>query len=190
MNLPLAQTHPGGVFIGFNAGIDRKSVEQLVTVCGEAARNQFQTLNLLLSSEGGLVDHAYYACTILNALPIKLVTWNIGSVQSAANLLFLCGKERYAIEGSTFYFHQTHQNPPQGQLTASFVRRSAKGISREDTRAATFISQKTGRTVKDALKWAKAELYMDTRSALANGIIEGVKAPLIPQDALFQQIPV
>jgi len=193
MNQPstlLSQVHPGGCFIGFNAAIDRKSAEQLAMICSDAVKNQFGTVNLLLSSTGGILDHTYYLCTILDALPIKVVTFNIGNVMSAANLLFLCGKERYAIEGSTFFFHQTHYPPPSDQVSASFVRSRAKAIARDDARSAMFMANKIGRPVKDIMKWQRSELFMDTATAIAHGIIHGIKAPVIAPDAFFLQLVV
>jgi ATP-dependent protease ClpP protease subunit len=192
MNAPLllSQTYPGGCFIGFNAAIDRKAAEQLALMCGDAVKNRFSAVNLLLSSVGGTLDHTYYLCSVLDALPIDIVTFNIGNVMSAANLLFLCGKQRYAIEGSTFYFHQTHYPPPSDQVSASFVRSRAKSIARDDVRSATFIANKIGVPIKDVMKWQRSELFMDTARALTLGIIHGVKAPVITPNAFFLQLVV
>jgi ATP-dependent protease ClpP protease subunit len=188
--LSLSQSNPGGCFIGFNAAVDRKAAEQLVLMCGEAVKNGFTEIHLLLSSIGGDLIHTYYLCSVLDALPIKFITYNIGSVMSAANLLYLCGDERYAIPGSTFYFHQTHFPAPTGNVSEPFVRAHARSIVREDQRSATFVAAKIGSTPQDVRKWQRSELFMDTSTALARGIIHGIKAPVIPPNALFHQIVV
>jgi hypothetical protein len=95
-----------GCFIGFNAGIDRKAVEQLASVCGQAISHGFDSITIGMTSIGGLLEQAYYAYGVLDALPIKIATHNLGSIQSSANMLFLCGDERYAIQGSTLFFSQ------------------------------------------------------------------------------------
>jgi ATP-dependent Clp protease, protease subunit len=151
-------------------------------------RNRFAAVNLLLSSTGGILDHAYYLCSVLDALPIKIITYNVGSVNSAAILPFVCGDERYAIPSSTFYFHQTHYPPPTDAVSASFVASRAKSIAREDQRSASFVAQKIGVAPKDVKNWQRSELFMDTDTALARGVIHGVKAPVIAPDALFEQI--
>ncbi len=48
------------------------------------------------------------ALTIYNtliALPIHLTVYNVGSVNSIGNVVFLAGRKRYACPGSTFMFH-------------------------------------------------------------------------------------
>ncbi len=193
MNQPqqlLGQVYPDGCFLGFNAAIDRKAAEQLVFMCGDAVRNRFNTVNLLLSSTGGTLDHAYYLCSCLDALPIKVVTYNVGNVMSAAILPFLCGDERYAIAGSTFYFHQTHYPPPTDHVSAAFVRSRAQAIAREDKRSADFVAQKVGAPSQEVQNWQRRELYMDTATALTRGIIHGVKAPVITPNSFFHQVVV
>jgi Clp protease len=120
---------PAGCFIGFNAAFDRKASEQLVSVCGEAVRNGYSEITLCLMSIGGLLDFAYYAFNILEALPIKLVTHNIGTVQSAANLIFLCGDERYAAPGCSFLFHNTGFEGTGLQITGPLIREKLKAMS-------------------------------------------------------------
>lgn len=190
MNQPqsLSESHPGGCFLGFNAAIDRKASEQLVYTFNDAMRNGYEEINLLLSSSGGILDFAYYACSILDALPIKIISYNIGNVCSAANLLFLCGDERFANEGSTFFFHQTHYPPPSDNVTASFAKARSKAIARDDKRSASYVAQKTRSPVKTVMNWQRSELFMDTSTALENGVIHGIKAPAIPPNAFFHQI--
>lgn len=185
---PLGLDYPGGCFIGFNAGIDRKAAEQLAFMFSDAWKNRFDTVTLLISSTGGILDHAYYLCSVLDALPIKIVAYNIGGVMSAANLLFLCADERYATKGSTFYFHQTQYPPPNGQVTESFARTHAKAIARDDARTAGIIAEKIGGSVKDVRRWQRTELFMDTSTALARGVIHGIKAPIITPESFFHQV--
>ena len=42
---------------------------------------------------------------VLRALPTKLITHNVGNVDSIGNAIFLAGVERYACPHSTFMFH-------------------------------------------------------------------------------------
>ena len=60
---------------------------------------------LLLSSEVGSVMHGINLYNVLRALPVKLVTHNVGNVDSIGNAIFLAGEERYACQHSTFMFH-------------------------------------------------------------------------------------
>lgn len=184
----LCQTYPGGVYLGFNAVIDRKSAEQLVYMVNDTIRNGYPEVNILISSFGGDLAQAYYACTSLEALPTKIITYNTGNIGSAANLLFMIGAERYAIDGSSFYFHQTSFPPPTDQTTAAFANSRAQWISREDRRSCDFVAKRTGVPTKTVAGWQKRELFLDTDAALSNGLIHAIKAPTIPPNAFFCQI--
>jgi ATP-dependent protease ClpP protease subunit len=186
---PLSQRFPGGCYVGFNALIDRKAAEQLVMVCTQAQQNGFSTINIAINSAGGLLDQAYYAYHWLEALPVTIITHNVGNVQSATNLLFLCGDQRYGVEGCTFFFHQTAFEALPGQrLSASFVRERLKGMQYEDTRSAQIYASKTNRTVKDVRKWMNAEKVMDTAAAIQNGLIQAVRPYNIPPNAFHHQV--
>jgi ATP-dependent protease ClpP protease subunit len=186
---PLSQQFPGGCYVGFNAGIDRKAAEQLVSVIANAVhQHRFAEINLCLSSIGGFLDQAYYAFNMIEALPVKLITWNTGNIQSAANILFLVGDERYATSGATFFFHQTSYDPASGKLTTAFLAERLKAAQYDDARSAAIIAAKTGRSSQDVLGWQNTELVMDTAQAIAHGLIHSVRQLIIPADALFHQV--
>lgn len=186
---PLSVRYPAGCYIGFNAAFDRKASEQLASVCGEAMTNGYKEITLCLSSNGGLLDYAYYAFNLLEALPVKIITHNIGSVQSAANLIFLCGDARYSAPGSTFFFHNTGFEAAAGQrMTGPFITEKLKAIAYEDKRSAEIYAEKTGRPVESVREWQNTELVMDTNAALKNGLIHGVKPLAIPDGSFFHQV--
>jgi ATP-dependent protease ClpP protease subunit len=186
----LADDHPGGCYIGFNAAIDRKAAEQLAVTITDAQKNGFEEVHLCISSIGGLLDHAYYLFSILEALPIGIVTHNVGNIQSAANILFLCGDRRYANEGATFFFHQTGYDPPAGRITEPYLQEKLKAAQYDDTRSAGIIAAKTGLSLESVREWQNSERVMDTHAALSHGIIHGVQRLAIPPNAFFYQVVV
>src|ERR1039457_1761245 len=83
--------------------------------------------------------------------------WNIGNIQSAANILFLCGDERYATPRSTFFFHQTGYDPPVGRVTEPYLTEKLKAVQYDDNRSALIIANKTGKAVQDVRGWQNTE---------------------------------
>jgi ATP-dependent Clp protease, protease subunit len=186
---PLSQTHPGGCYLGFNAAIDRKAAEQLTSVVNDARRNGYKEINLCLSSVGGILDQTYYLYNMLEAVDIGITTWNVGNIQSAANIIFLCGDTRFATEEATFFFHQTGYDPPAGgRITEPYLAEKLKAVQYDDNRSAGIIAAKTGRPVEDVRGWQNTELVMDTKAALSHGLIQAVKPLVIPKDAFFHQV--
>jgi ATP-dependent Clp protease protease subunit len=187
--MTLAQQHPGGCYLAFNGMLHRKSVEQLVLMCGDAAANGFSEITLCLSSLGGFLVDAYYAFNMLEALPVKLITVNTSTIQSAANMVYLCGDERHACPGSTFFFHQTAFDSVPGQrVTEAFAIERLKSIQLDDARSAQIIANKTAQTIESVRQWQNSDLLMSTDDAIANGLLHKVQPLVVPGDALFRQI--
>ena len=185
---PLSVQFPAGCFIGFNAALDRKASEQLVSVCGEAMRNGYSAITLCITSVGGLLDFAYYAFNILEAMPLKIVTHNIGTVQSAANLIFLCGDERYSAEGCSFLFHNTGFDGTGQQITGPLIREKLKAIEYEERRASAIYAEKTGLPIEDVSEWQQGTLIISPTEAVKNNLIHAVKPLSIPKGAFFHQV--
>ena len=184
----LSENHPSGCYLGFNAAVDRKAAEQLVMLVNDLKKNDFSSVNICMSSIGGLLDHAYYAFNMLEAIDIKIITWNVGNIQSASNMLYLCGDERYAVSGSTFFFHQTGYDPPSGRITEPYLVERLKAVQYDDHRSAQIIASKTGRPINDVRGWQNTELVMDTTNAISHGIVHEVRPLRIPPDAFFLQV--
>src|SRR3954453_5999887 len=145
--------YPGGCYLSFNAAIDRRAAEQLIAAINIARDQHFREVNLCISSIGGLLDHAYYLFNIIEAFDIGFVTWNVGNIQSAANILFLCGDARYATQGATFFFHQTSYDPPSSRITEPYPKEKLKAVQYDDNRSATIIAAKTGKGVDEVQSW-------------------------------------
>ena len=189
MNQPLSVTFPAGCYIGFNAGIDRKGAEQLAMVCGDAVKNGYKEIHLCISSPGGYMDNAYYACNILEGLPAKIITHNIGIVQSASIILFMIGEERLASEGSTIVFHQTgFEGAPGQRFIKAFLKNKLRDIQYDDVRSATLIAQKAGQPIKTVRRWQDTEITMTTKAAIENGIVHRVAPLIIPERAFYHQV--
>ena len=175
-------------------GVQRRNRSQggrttrLASLINNAKAIGYTEVNLCLSSVGGILDHAYYLFNIVEAISLNLVTWNIGNIQSAANILFLCGDRRYAAPGATFFFHQTGYDPPNGRVTEPYLTEKLKAVQYDDTRSAGIIAAKTGKLLEDVRGWQNTELVMDTDAAIAHGLIHEVRALVIPPDAFFHQV--
>jgi len=93
------------VFVSFSAEIAPQTTETLIAVLGEQANKGVDEVCLMISTPGGSVMNGLNLYDVLRALPLKLVTHNVGNVDSIGNAIFLAGEERYACPHSTFMFH-------------------------------------------------------------------------------------
>ncbi len=188
--LSWSRRFPGGCYLGLNAAIDRKAAEQLVSVAAEASRQGYSAINICLSSQGLILHHAHYLQHMLTALPVRLTTWNLGSLQGGAVLTYLAGSERYAVEGTSFLFNQASFDPYSGRLAEPFLRDRIKFTQYEDARTAELIAARVGRPVPEIEAWLSNELMLDADAAVTHGIVHEVRPFAIPPDAFVQQVTI
>jgi ATP-dependent Clp protease, protease subunit len=92
-------------YVSFSAEINAHTTESLIAVMADSVTKKATEIHLLLSTPGGNVMNGINLYNVLRALPVKLVTHNVGNVDSIGTAVFLAGKERYACPHSTFMFH-------------------------------------------------------------------------------------
>jgi len=68
---------------------------------------------ILFSSWGGSLHEGFALYNFLRALPIRLTMWNIGSVESVANTVFLAADQRFACPQTYFKLHGFEWGFPQ-----------------------------------------------------------------------------
>ena len=96
------------LYLSFLADINTVTASALIGTIGQHMNKDpgaFQELHLLLSTMGGQVAAGISLYNMLMALPVKVITYNTGQVNSIGNVVFLAGSERYASKVSSFMFH-------------------------------------------------------------------------------------
>jgi len=104
-------------FVSFSAKIDPTTSQVLVGACSEMVKKGAEEIYLMLSSPGGTVIDGLMLHNTLRALPVKLITHNMGSVNSIANVIFLAEEIRYACPNTSFMFHGVGFDVNQPTLT-------------------------------------------------------------------------
>jgi ATP-dependent Clp protease protease subunit len=180
---------PKDYFLGFSYMLDRQSTQNLLSLAQMAVNVNAKSITICITSNGGAPDQALYAYEVLTALPVPIYTHAIGTVQSAAVILFMSGSQRYASPGTNFLFHETVFNP--GVATPSRFEDlvgQADAIQHNDSWSIALVAQRTGRTEKEVAEWFKGQQIRDTDFALKNGIIEQIRSLSIPKTAEFAQV--
>ena len=94
---PPAQVVPESVYVTFSAEINVKTTESLLATMANLVNKQVKTVHLALSTPGGEVAAGLNLYNVLRALPIDLITHNVGNVDSIGNAVFLAGSKRAVI---------------------------------------------------------------------------------------------
>jgi ATP-dependent Clp protease protease subunit len=172
------------LFINFHAGIDGKTSQTLMGVLAEQVNKGEKEVCLMLSSAGGATNSGITLFNYIKSLPIKTIMFNIGIVDSIANVVFLAGAERYAVPNSSFLFHGVGLNiTQQARFEEKQIKESLLSIERDQNLITDIIvanSKLDLNRVKDMFLEAKT---LTPEEAKTVNIIKDVKPLVIPEGA-------
>jgi len=143
-------------------------------------------LHLLLSSPGGDVSAGIALYNYLRAIPVEVLTYNIGMIASIANVIFMAAesKNRFACPHTSFLFHGVKmQLGAPMQLDLAQVNEFKSNMARDLERISeVFIANTALKKEKIDSLFQQGEIQ-NLSSAVTDGIIAEVKALKIPAKA-------
>lgn len=173
---------PQRVYLVFSVSITPQTATKLLLECAGWANQGVKEIYLLFASCGGNVAAGIAAYNALRALPVKLITHNIGNVDSVANIIFLAGQERLAAPHATFMFHGVAFDF-SGAVHADQPRLTDKldTITAEHKKMAAIINERGKFDAKDEpLAFFSAQATKDAKYAFSHGIIHKIEHHQIP----------
>lgn len=180
--IPTPQQAPKIVYVSFSAEIMPHTTESLIAVMANCANQGVKEAYLMISTPGGNVMHGMNLYNVLRAMPFKLITHNVGNVDSIGNAVFLAGEERFACAHSTFMFHGVGLNPPQGtRLEEKNVKEVLRNILADQKRIGSIIRDRTKLSETDVEALFTEAQTKDATYAASCGIVHQIKDVQIPQ---------
>lgn len=175
-------------YVLFTAPILPETVNALVGHLASLAPHH-EELHLLLNSPGGSVGDGVHCYNLLRSLPVKLSTYNVGNVDSIANVIFLAGDRRFAADSAVFLFHGVAvELPGPARLDEPFLRERLQSIQADHDRIAGIMADRTKLTVETATELFREQRVHGADWALEHGIIHRVGQPELPKDIPLVQI--
>jgi ATP-dependent Clp protease protease subunit len=169
-------------FVSFSSQLNVKSTEALIEAAANLAGEGVGRLVLCLSSFGGNFDRGVSLYNTLRALPLKLVTHNVGNVGSAANVVFLAGEERYVSPQAVFFFHPSSVSLDGSYDPAELAKHRAE-LLESDARERAIIEQRTSLKARQIRALVDGSSTLGAERALEAGIVHGIRELEIPKDA-------
>jgi len=168
-------------YVSFSAEIKPQTAEALIAVLADQANKGVTEVYLMISTPGGLVMNGLNVYNVMRGLPLKLITHNVGNVDSIGNAIFLAGEERYACPHSTFMFHGVGFDAQPGQrFEEKFVRERLDSILQDHRRIGSIIGERTNlneRQIRNLFREARTK---DADYAKRVGIVHDIRDVKIP----------
>ena len=171
-------------FISFSSQVNEKTAQALLDLCVDLANKKTDTVTLLLSIPGGTVRDGITLHNMLRTLPFKLITYNVGSVDSIGNVVFLAGEQRYAVPSATFMFHGVGLNIRNaGRLEEKMLREKLEGIRADHKKIAAIYNERASIEDGEVGKLFLEAATKDAAYAKERGIIHDIRQVQIPRGA-------
>lgn len=177
------------LYISFSAEVSQHTTETLIAVVADGVQKGMKTIYLLLSTPGGGVMQGMTIYNVLRSLPIKLITHNVGNVDSIGNTIFLAGEERFACQHSTFMFHGVGFDiVSPTRFEEKMLRERTNSIMADQARIGSVLSERTKLKTDDIRNLFLESVTKDPAYALNAGIIHGIRDVKVPNGAPFVQL--
>lgn len=136
--------------------------------------NSEHRIDICINSTGGGVIAAFAIANLLRQLPCKLRTINVGKVDSAAVVLFLCGGERIACPNSRFAFHHVGKPIDSGAYTYLQLKEFAKEVHDMEMQIVDLLCERTGLDLSFWSEQLKQGAVFTPEQAIKCGLATGV----------------
>ena len=175
---------PSAVYVSFSAEIIPHTCEALIAALANCASQGVSEVHLLISTPGGHVMNGMNLYNMLRAMPFRLVTHNVGNVDSIGNAIFLAGEHRVASPHSTFMFHGVGFDAPQGtRLEEKVLRERLDSLLADQKRIAAIMDERTSLDMEQIEPLFLGAQTKDAAFAASTGIVHEVRDVDIPQGA-------
>ena len=157
--------------------------KNLRNACANAVNNGVKHLTLLISCPGGSTVEGFALYYFLRALPVELTTYNIGSIESMGNMVFLAGDKRFASPHSRFMFHDLTWQFGNGEiLDRDHIKERSQTLDSDAQRFVSILKLRSKVTDADldALKMFKQSAIVPASRAKEVGIVDDVTDAKIP----------
>jgi ATP-dependent Clp protease protease subunit len=169
------------VYVSFSAEIIPATTEALIAVFAKCANEGAEEVYLMLSTPGGSVMNGMNLYNVIRAMPFRLVTHNVGNVDSIGNAVFLAGERRYASPHSTFMFHGVgFDTQPGTRLEEKLLRERLDGLLADQKRIGAIIEERTELSADQVQGLFLEAQTKDAAYAVGAGIVHEVRDIQVP----------
>jgi ATP-dependent protease ClpP protease subunit len=177
-------------WIRFEGGVNQKSGATLTRAVDHYVANGVKKIHLMMNSLGGEVFAGQAAFNQIRIRGVEVDTYNIGSVQSMAVLLFCAGARRYCLPNSIFMIHPVQWIGKEGQVLVSKGLREAADFCDTHTRNIAYaLAPEIGKKPEEVLADMGNTRNFNAEESKAYGFVHEILEPdFFPPDAAYTLI--
>ena len=169
------------IAIHFMAEVNQQSTNTLVSVLEQALKDGVVKLRLLMSSPGGSVFHGISAYNFIKGIPVEVDTYNFGSIDSIAGVIYSAGKKRFSAPNARFLVHSVSLNFGQAaSLEEKKLKELMAGLAIDRENIAKIIAENCNKTQADIEKIMLEGVTWSPEQAKEFGLVHEITSELVP----------
>jgi ATP-dependent Clp protease protease subunit len=131
--------------------VNNQTVPKLIEVVTERVGKGARSALLAISSSGGNIYWGVTAYNFLRGLGIKVITHNVGQVDSVAGVVYCAGEERLSVPEGRFLIHgvSTTFSGTNPTLSEKDLQSTLASLEQDRDTIATILATRTGKALAD-----------------------------------------
>jgi ATP-dependent protease ClpP protease subunit len=176
-------------YICFVRPVNFDTSSKLLEACNQSVMQGATELHIAISSPGGQIIAGFGAYNHLRQLPVPIITYNIGSINSISNVVFLSGEQRIAASNSTFLFHGTSWNfGANADIALRQLKEVVASLEADEARMRDVFLLRTKLSAETITQLMAEGATRDANFAQQFGVATKVEDPKIPAGASVVQV--
>lgn len=168
-------------FIKFYAQVNQNTVIQLQRHVEQSLIQGMTKLHLLLSTPGGSVHDGISVYNLLKGLPIEVITYNFGSVDSIGVVIFCAGTNRFSVPHARFLLHPVAMQVMAHQtLDEPSIEEKLKLVKADQSNISKVIACTINKQVEEVQRLIHGRTTLEPEQAKEKGLVTEIKSGLVP----------
>ena len=170
---------PCGVF--FNAPINPETSSVLIAAMSSAVSQKYDEIHFFLNTPGGMIADGIASYNFLRSLPVQIIIYNIGAVNSVGNAVYQAADKRICAETSSFMFHGVGIDVNNIRLELKQLNEMTKSVQNDQDQISKIIVERTGLSLEDVNELFLNMEYLKADEAFKRGITDEVRDIHLPE---------
>jgi ATP-dependent Clp protease protease subunit len=174
-------------YLSYCGLIDPAGVTKIAAMLNATVNEQFDSVHLCFSSQGGYVGDGIYLYNHIRSLPVPVTIHNTGTVASIAATLFVAAERRLCSVHSIFMMHPVALSG-NGAMTSGLLLASLDAAQTDEARTEAILRERTD-LPEDILSSRRTrDVYITPENALSYGLVHEIAEFTLPPGNKIIQI--
>lgn len=171
------------VCITFTAPINQQTASTIIgTISQAVSQAHHDDIHLVFATPGGSVADGISVYNFMRSLQVPITTYNLGTIDSIGNVVFMGGVHRVSLPVSRFMFHGVGFDIEKARFELKELRERIGNIENDQSMIADILVEHTNLTIEQVENLFLEAAFLRADEACERGIVHDVRQIKLPKD--------